>query len=105
MRRLIYTCLTVLSIAGCTAAGPVLRGSELVFRVRRVADSIPSLPRDRVFLEVELAPGQEAGDIHAEGWYVSSAQMSRIFAILNGPNDSGGTESGDTRPLEHVVFE
>ena len=63
--------------AGCSrdACVPVLRGSEILFRVRRS-------PRKPTLLCVELAPGQEAGDVHREGWYVSDAEMSRIFEIL-----------------------
>ena len=71
------------SSGGCSRGGlvPVLRGSEVVFRARR-ADPAPGLPEGRVFVEVELAPGQEAEDVHREGWYVSSAQMSRVFELL-----------------------
>lgn len=68
---------TLISSGGCSRGGrvPVLRGSELVFRARRDAG-------DPLLLRVELVPGQEAADVHAEGWYVSVAQMSRLFELL-----------------------
>ena len=62
----------LVSSGGCSRDGlvPVLRGSEVLLRVRRDAG-------DPLVLRVELAEGQEAEDVHREGWYVSSAQMSR----------------------------
>lgn len=83
MRRAFRTASTALflgamlaSSAGCSRDEcAVLRGSELVFRARRSFQT-PTL------LYVDLAQGQEAGDVHAEGWYLSDAHLSRIFELL-----------------------
>ena len=40
-------------------------------------------------MHVDLARGQEPGDVHAEGWYVSGAQMSGIFERLGGKRIDG----------------
>lgn len=63
---------------GCSRSAPVLRGSEVVFKATRVGS---------VELKVELARGQEAKDVHAEGWYLSPAYMSRIFELLKERED------------------
>ncbi len=100
----------LVSSGGCSRDElvPVLRGSEVVFRARRMSGSaLPStgsgpelaegsLSKGRVFLEVELSEGQEAEDVHREGWYVSSAQMSRIFERL------GEEAPGDSAPARRA---
>ena len=81
----LFTGATPISSGGCSRgeyAAPILRGSEIVFRARRDVE-------DPTLLRVELAPGQEAGDVHAEGWYVSGAQMSRIFEALGRAGEDG----------------
>ena len=92
MRRLRATFLIALftgailtSSGGCSAGAcaAVLRGDEVVYRVRRSVQT-PAL------LQVQLAEGQEMRDIHREGWYLSDAYMSRIFELLDRQDDRVG---------------
>ncbi len=71
---LLLTATFMLS-AGCSRGAPVLRGTEVVYKVKRSFQK-PTL------LHVELARGQEARDIHRDGWYLSSAYMSRLYERL-----------------------
>jgi len=98
---------TLISSGGCSRGErvPVLRGSEVVFRARRVdgdtvrrghaadedGDTIPNrvpVVDAGVLLRVDLAEGQLAEDVHRDGWYVSSAMMSRLFELLKMPSDA-----------------
>ncbi|KKK75614.1 hypothetical protein LCGC14_2871980, partial [marine sediment metagenome] len=79
MKRLVATLSTVLLLMatltlslGCSRGAPVLRGTEVLFKVKRSFQK-------PTHLYVELARGQEAADVHRDGWYLSSAYMSRIF--------------------------
>ena len=77
----------LISSGGCSRGEcvPVLRGSEVLYRVAR-DEKAPLL------LRVELAPGQEERDVHPDGWYVSNAQMSRIYAALEVMDAARATE-------------
>lgn len=86
MKKLVATLSTVLLLTamltlsgGCSHGVPVLRGSDVVFKVTRVGS---------VNLKVELARGQEAKDIHAEGFYLSPACLSRLFELAGKSKDT-----------------
>jgi hypothetical protein len=86
VKKLVATLSTVLLLTatltlsgGCSHGVPVLRGSEVVFKAARVGS---------VDLKVELARGQEARDIHAEGFYLSPACLSRLYELAGKTKDT-----------------
>lgn len=79
----VFSAMTLTWSGGCSRDEcAVLRGSEVLYRARRLDKDAVDRHVVSVLLYVELGTGQAREDVHRYGWYVSDAQMSRMFELL-----------------------